>query len=251
MSQFNDDFTYDHFITSIVREYAYNNGDVIYNFMKNHKIGESTYGQIMDAAAKGKGVIAHRLYGHHFIYDFPISDISYSGEFIEHLFSDLFTKQGIPIIPGELLEDVGLLKYCDKLKGSWNFVNGFDLLAGTVSIYKGWNEFNKAMKNISSVDDFKDFANTFGIGVLELAIALSTANPFMLIGAALHLTSGVRGLLNDGSVIYFQNRNNRLSVEFSNNALNVNEYIRRFSVKNSVKKHDLNNSLDYLRLRIE
>lgn len=246
-----DKYLDEEIISHVIRDYAYKNGNSIYEFMKTYKIGESDYGRIMDAAAQGKGVIAHRLYGHNLIYDFPIKDLQNSGKFLEHIFSDLFTKQGITILPGEILDDVGLLKYCDKLKGSWNFVNGFDILAGTIAIYKGLNEFKKSFRNITSVDDFKDFSNTLGIGAIELAIALSTANPFLLVGATLHLTAGVRGLLNDGCVIYFENHNKHLSVKFSNDALNVKKYLQYYSVESIINKNSLSSSINSLKLRID
>ena len=209
---------------NILRDYAYKNGTEIYDFMKKHKFGESAYGKIMDAAAKDKHVVAHRLYGHHLVSDFPLGDVENIPDFLEHLLSDLFTKQGLPILPGELLEDLGLLKYCDKLTKSWNFVNGFDILAGTVAIYKSYDKFMKAYNEIESVDDFKDLSNTIGIGVIELSIALSTSNPFLLIGAVLHMTSGIKGLLNNGATIYFHRIQDRLTVEFSAEALNVEKY---------------------------
>lgn len=229
---------------STIREYAYQNGSQIYDFMKKYHIGESQYGKIMDAAAQGKKVIAHRLYGHHLVYDFPIDSSENIGPFLEHLFSDLFTKQGIPIIPGEILENTGLLKVCDKLKGSWNFVNGFDLLAGTVSIYQGFERFQSAMKEEMSVDDFKDFAQTIGVGAMELAIALSTANPFLLIGSVLHLTSGLKGMLNDGAVIYFKNIQRSLTIEFAVDSLNVKAYLDEYSVHRAVESISVENSLN-------
>jgi len=46
------------------------------NFLADkYKIGQNDYGALMDAAAKGKQVMAHRLYGHHLIYDFPLNSI--------------------------------------------------------------------------------------------------------------------------------------------------------------------------------
>lgn len=230
-----------------IREYAYKNGNAIYNFMEKNNIGKSTYGALMDAAAKGKGVIAHRLYGHHLIYDFPINDLNEVAPFLSHLFSDLFTKQGLPILPGKMLEDLGLLKCCDKLKGSWNFVNGFDILAGTVSIYQGIDKFKRAFSEEFSVETFEDFANTLGVGALELAISLSTSNPFLLIGSILHLTSGIKGMLNDSSIMYFKNLHYGLTMEFSINNLGADERIKRYSVQESIKKLELEEHIKNLR----
>lgn len=233
---------------AILREHAYKHGKDIYDFMKKYNIGESAYGRLMDQAGKGKHVMAHRLYGHHLVYDFPIDNLNNTNEFFEHILSDLFTKQGIPILPGEILNDLGLLKACDRLKGSWNFVNGFDILSATIAIYKGLDKFKKAYDGIKSVDDFKDLANTLGIGSLELAIALSTANPFLLVGAVLHLTSGLQGLLNDGTVIYFTKLHNVLSVKFSVEALNVNAYLDSISLDSRSDSLSLGAELDSLSL---
>ncbi|MDR3595063.1 hypothetical protein [Clostridium sp.] len=234
--------------TNYIREYAYKNGNEIYGFMKKFNIGDSNYGRIMDAAAKGKGVISHRLYGHHLIYDFPIDFSKNIEPFLEHIFSDLFTKQGIPIVPGEILEDTCLLKFCDKLKGSWNFVNGFDILAGTVAIYQGFDKFKQTFNNNMSVDDLKDFANTVGVGALEFAIAMSTCNPFLLIGGALHLVSGLKGMMNDGAVIYFKNIQSALTIEFSMNTLNIESYLKKYSIGNSLNNVSIDKSLSEIKL---
>lgn len=233
---------------AILREHAYKHGKDIYEFMNKYDIGKSAYGKLMDQAGRGKNVMAHRLYGHHLVYDFPLDDLGNTSDFFEHILSDIFTKQGIPILPGEILNDLGLLNVCDKLKGSWNFVNGFDILSGTIAIYKGLDKFKKAYDGIESVDDFKDLANTFGIGSLELAIALSTANPFLLIGAVLHLSSGLQGLINDGTVIYFSKLHNALSVKFSVEALNVNAYLDSISLDSSSDNLSLTAELDSLSL---
>ena len=145
--------------SNFIRGYAYKNGNAIYEFMDKFEIGKSNYGRIMDAAAKGKGVIAHRLYGHHLIFNLPLGSPQKIKPFAEHIFSDLFTKQGIPIIPGEILENTHLLKICDKLTNSWDFVNGFDILAATVAFYRGFDKFKKIINYDMSINDFKDFAN--------------------------------------------------------------------------------------------
>ncbi|MBU3100681.1 MULTISPECIES: hypothetical protein [Clostridium] len=230
-----------------IRDYAYKHGNSIYAFMDQNNIGKSMYGTIMDSAAKGKGVMAHRLYGHHLIYNFPLNDIKNAAPFLEHLFSDLFTKQGLPIIPSEILDNLGLLKCCDKLKGSWNFVNGFDILAGTVAIYQGIDKFKKTFLDGMSVDNFEDLANTLGIGALELAIAISTANPFLLIAGILYLTSGLKGMLNEGSVIYFKNIHQSLSIEFSVESLKIEKYIMKYSLKKAVNEKSLEEQMKKIR----
>ena len=216
-----------------LRDYAYKHGNVIYDFMDANKIGKSTVGALMDAAGRGRGVMAHRLYGHHLIYDFPINNLHEAAPFLEHLFSDLFTKQGLPILPGELLENLGLKKCCSSLTHNWNFVNGFDILSGTTAVYSGILDFKKTFIEDVSINSIDDIASTIGIGSLEMAIALSTANPFLLIGGVLSLTSGLKGLINTGSVVYFKNVNMHLSLEFSTNTLNIKNYVDMYKIENN------------------
>lgn len=234
------------FSLDYLRDYAYKNGSGIYQFMDANKIGKSAYGAFMDAAGRSRGVMAHRLYGHHLIYDFPINDLENVAPFLEHLFSDLFTKQGLPIIPGEVLEDLGLMKCCDSLKKSWNFVNGFDILSGTVAIFSGAIDFKAAFIDELSIEGFMDFAKTAGVGALEMAIALSTANPFLLIGGILSLTSGLKGLLNSSAKVYFKRIHAGLTIEFAVNTLNVEAYIKRYKVDVNIKKYSIEENIKQL-----
>jgi len=181
-------------------------GKELYKFIDKYKIGQNDYGALMDAAAKGKQVMAHRLYGHHLIYDFP-SELNNVIQFLEHEVSDVFTTMGLPIVPGEVLEAKGFLKHFQHIpksgKPNWNFVNAYDILAGTVAIYSGGSSLGQALKGELVVDDLPSVANTLGIGALELSIAISCANPFLLVGALLHIASGFVGLTNDRAILYF------------------------------------------------
>ena len=229
-----------------LREYSYAHGNEIFTFMKVNGIGESAFGQLMDAAAKGKGVIAHRLYGHHFLYNFPINNMKDVAPFLEHLFSDLFTKQGLPIIPGELLKDKNILKCCDSIKRSWNFVNGFDILSGTIAIYSGVFDFKNAFIDGLTIDSFGDFIKTSGYGALEVAIAFSTANPFLLIGGILSLTSGLKGLLNSNATVFFRNIQYGLTLEFAVNSLSIEAYLKNYKLGEAIKSYTVEkNILNY------
>jgi hypothetical protein len=230
--------------TDYIRDYAYKHGKEIYNFMNKYGVGHSAYGKIMDAAAKGKGVLAHRLYGHHLIYDFPLDSPENIPAFLEHELSDIFTKQGLPILPGELLENTPLLKYCKGLTRNWNFLNGFDILSGTVAIWQGVETAIASFNDELTVDTFDDFAKTFGVGALELAIAVSSANPLLLIAAGLHLTSGIRALLNDGAVIYFRRNINTLFIEFTLDSFNIQNYIKEYSINNTLNEFSVDNALN-------
>lgn len=231
------------FAMDYLRDYAYKNGKSVYDFMDANKIGKSAYGAFMDAAGRDKGVIAHRLFGHHLIYDFPIDDLNNVAPFLEHLFSDLFTKQGLPIIPGEVLRDAGLLKCCDSLTRSWNFVNGFDILSGTVAIYSGVLDFKSTFIDELSIDSFEDFAKTAGVGALEMAIAFTTANPFLLVGGILSLTAGLKGLMNSSARVYFRKIHYGLSIEFAMDTLNVDAFIKKYRVEENINGLTVQNNI--------
>lgn len=226
-----------------IREVGYKYGNKIYEFMDKFNIGKNYYGKIMDAAAHGKGVIAHRLYGHHFVYDIPIENPQYILQFYEHLFSDLFTRQGLPILPGEILEDVGLLKACDKLTKNWNFINGFDILTATVSIYSSLSKFKKAIKGSYTINSISELAKQLGVGTIELAIAISSANPFLLIASILELTSGVLGIFNKGDRIFFDATNQKLTLSSSIKSLQLNSRIQQLSLDNQISSFKIKNNL--------
>jgi len=197
----------------------------------------------VDAAAHGKGVIAHRLYGHHFVYDIPLDDPQYILQFYEHLFSDLFTRQGLPILPGEILEDIGLLKACDKLTKNWNFVNGFDMLTATVALYSAIPKFSRAIKGSYTINSIEQLAKEIGVGALELAIAMSSANPFLLVASILELTSILMGIFNEGDRVFFNALTNSLSLSFSISQLTLDSIIKNLSINTSIERLSLDNSL--------
>ena len=152
-----------------------------------------------------RGFFYHRHFGHHIVYDFPFGNIENAPDFIEHLLiSDFFTKQGIPLIPGELLESSGIREYCSIQTLRWNFVNAFDLLAGTLAIYGGSRNIKAYWNGDNSIESFIELSKLLGIGATELAIAVSTQNPFLLIGAILHMAGTTKGLLISPSKAYFK-----------------------------------------------
>jgi len=228
--------------SNYLRDYSYKNGNSIHDFMKKHEIGESGYGKLMDIAGRHEAV--HRLHGHHIIYDFPIDDPRNVLKFLEHEASDLFTKQGLPIIPGEILENHVLIKYCKSLSHNWNFVNGFDVLSATVSIYHSFNKLEAAINHDLTIDSFHDVAKFLGIGSLELAIAFSTANPFILVGASLRIASTMKGLANNSAVVFFKRYHNVLTIEFHISTNTVEENIAKNTVDASISLNSLKSSIE-------
>lgn len=227
-----------------LRDYAYEHGGAIYGFMDKHKIGKSAYGTLMDKAAEGKHVMRHRLFGHHIVYDLPLDEPAHIWDFLEHEISDLFTKHGLPILPGELLEHVGLLKYCDGLGKSWNFLNGFDILAGIVALQSANKSLRASFNREFAVDTLGDFARTFGVGALELAVACSSANPLLLLSAAMELTAAVRAFANDSCVIFMSAQQTGLHVDFSLDAALVEVEIQRHQVETDLAALAIERSVD-------
>lgn len=186
--------------------------DAVYDIMEKYQIGHSEYGRLMDKAGKGKHTMAHRLYGHHILYDFPINNPNQILAFLEHLLSDSFTKMGLPILPGDILEDVGMLKWCNSLEHNWNFVNGFDVLSGTVALIQGIQSFQKCFSQEGDDRSARSLAMQIGIGTFELLIAASTYNPFLLIGSLLTMTSGMAGFIRKGTRAHIEYNRNRLII---------------------------------------
>ena len=118
--------------------------------------------------------------------------------------------------------------YCKCLENS--------TLATVIKPLKSLNKskfFVNVIPLINNINSIDDIASTIGIGSLEMAIALCTANPFLLIGGVLSLTSGLKGLINTGSVVYFKNVNRHLSLEFSTNTLNIKNYVDMYKIENN------------------
>jgi hypothetical protein len=226
-----------------LRNYAHRHGGTIYRFMDRYGIGKSAYGALMDRAAAGKHVIRHRLFGHHIAYDLPWDGPTHIPSFLEHELSDLFTKQGLPILPGELLEHHGLLKYCDGLGKSWNFLNGFDILAGVVALHSASSSARAAFNGEFAVDTLADFARTFGVGVVEFALAWSSANPLLLLSATMELTAAVRAFANDSCVIFMSSQQAGLHIDFSLDAALVETAMERYEIGTALAEHGLEESL--------
>lgn len=227
-----------------IRHFAYQNGDEIYRLLNKYNIGESDYGRLMDFA--GRSEACHRLYGHHIIFDMPFDDPGKIHTFLEHLASDIFTKQGLPIIPGELLNDSGLLKYCKSLKHNYNFVNFLDILSGTLSIQTGVIKLKAAFNEEEAISSFEEVAKALGIGALELAIALSSANPFLLIGAALNLVATAKMASLDKSKLYFNILHKNLIIEFKSREIFIGTTTQELLIENNVQRLLVENQIEDL-----
>lgn len=212
--------------------------------MEKYSIGKSEFGALMDLAGREKGFVAHRLYGHHIIYDFPIDDLDNVAPFFEHLGSDVFTKMGLPILPGEVLEDAQLINACKSLNKNWNFVNGFDILSGTISIYSGCCDLKATFYEGMPVQDFEAVAKTFGVSAINLAIAMTSCNPFLLIGSLMSFTAGIRGLFNTGARLYFNQLNEKFTIEYKLNDFNLEKDLEKLSFDMEMENYLLEKDIE-------
>ncbi|MEQ9279399.1 MAG: hypothetical protein RLN83_07855 [Balneola sp.] len=207
-----------------IREYAYQNGDNIYDWMKKNGIGESEYGKYLDSLGRDKGFFNHRLYGHQPLYDFPFEAPENIPDFLEHiLISDLFTKQGLPIIPGEIIKDQNLKPYFNSIGYEWNFMNGFDLLASSLAVYNNYKLSLKYFKGEVAISTIDELAKHIGVSGIHIALALHTCNPLLVISSLISMGGAIAGTTNSNYRIYF------------------NKVARMYSVDKSEKNHDPTN----------
>lgn len=212
--------------------------------MNKYRLGKSELGALMDIAGREKGFVAHRLFGHHIIYDFPIDNLENVAPFFEHLGSDVLTKMGLPILPGEVLEDTGMINACKSLTDNWNFVNGFDILSGTISIYSGCCDLKSTFYEGMPVQDFETVAKTFGVSAINLAIAMSSCNPFLLIGSLMSFTAGIRGMFNTGARLYFNQLNEKFTIEYELNNFDLDSDLDKLSLEMEIGKYSLEKDIE-------
>lgn len=217
-----------------LRDIGYKNGYEISEFFKKYGIGESNYGRLMDAAGRSKNVMSHRLYGHQIVFDFPVREPENYWPFLEHELSDVFTKQGLPILPGTIIEDTSLLKYADRLSKNWNFVNGFDILSATIKLYNTKHRFSAYFDESININSLGELAKELGVGISDLLISISSANPFLLIGAVVHMTSSFKGLVTSSDKVYFKPFAERISIEFSLKSLQMKSSLNDIQIAKSL-----------------
>lgn len=251
-----------------IEHYAYKHGVGIYQFMDKFNIGNSAYGEYLDILGRSKSQIssyliknannitpemysnllkamerninfvAHRLAGHHVIADFPFKDFAKYDDFLEHIFSDL-GGMGLPILPEKLLEDLNLIKYCNKLTQNWNFINGFGLLTAVVSIYNSSNNLVKAINKNKTISGFEEVVKEFGLSGLEVAFALSTSNPLLMIGAILQLSSSIVAYANDSGDVYFKQLLEGYSLEIEINSGTLEKELGEGNLEQEMSKGTL------------
>ena len=229
--------------SSLLREGGYKQGDTIYDFMKKMGIGESEVGRILDSMGKHEAL--HRLHGHHIIYDFPISNIEDGPDFIEHLFSDLFTKQGLPILPKDVLRNLGIEGYFKNLcsNKNWNMVNGFDLIAGYLSISSSLCRLREANSG-ECLDKNNDIVISLVLNSLEIATSIYTANIFLLVGSTIKTVSTIWKISNNSLDKIIADHVNKLSIEVFLEEVSLEKEIQSYSIESFLESSDIDREIE-------
>ena len=132
--------------------------------------------------------------GHDLLLDVPNTIHEYGvKEGLRHaghiVLTDFPTKAGIPIPAfsqsglGELLEDAGIHK-------GWLQVNFSDAGLGVFAISEGATDISLALDGAMDMN-FGTFFDTFAEGSIEIAIGISTENPFMVVGGIENFLAGI------------------------------------------------------------
>ena len=117
----------------------------LYHFIDQTNLGKSAIGKEMDLA--GRHLLNHRIGGGHLWWK-ELGNRPYSewNDVIKHLASDLPTKQGLPfafdhshVNNPDLMKMYGLKELSSS--NNWGMLNGFDLVAGSVSVILTTYEF--------------------------------------------------------------------------------------------------------------
>jgi hypothetical protein len=170
---------------SIATQLGYLTKDInLYQFMDQTGLGKSAVGKEMDLA--GRHIFNHRMGGGHLWWkELANRPTEQWKDVLEHLASDLPTKQGLPfafdyshVNSEKAVELLGLKELSSS--NNWGMLNAFDLVAGSVSIVFASYEFvgnAEIYKNdISLATDCAFIAINVGSGI-------ATCNPLLIIGA--------------------------------------------------------------------
>jgi hypothetical protein len=99
---------------------------------------------------------------------------------------------------------------------------------------------------MDSVESLATAAKSIGLPALETAIAMSTANPLLAVGAALNAAASIKKLVTSSSVAYFHrvNYGYRLDVQLSGRkgsivGQSLSEDLEEHSLESTLSRHSL------------
>lgn len=158
----------------------------LYQFIDQTNLGKSLVGKEMDRA--GRYIINHRMGGGHLWWkELSNRPLNQWNDVIQHLFSDLPTKQGLPYIfdyshvnNDDVIRSLGLQNLSSS--NNWGMLNAFDLVAGSVSI--SFAAFEFVGKQQLYTDDMTLAADCAFVA-MNIGSGIATCNPLLIIGAIL------------------------------------------------------------------
>ncbi len=163
----------------------------VYHLIDRTGLGAGRVGSEMDAA--GRWMFNHRMGGGHLWWkEFVNRPAGEWGDVAEHLASDFFTKQGLPlVVDGSHLKQLGLHRHFSALRSSdnWMMVNGFEFVGGAVACVVSIYEASSA--SIGYKTDLS-LACDGAFVALSLAGAVATCNPLLIIASVVRVTTLVR-----------------------------------------------------------
>lgn len=92
-----------------------------------------------------------------------------------------------------------------------------------------------------SYDTLEEIAKELGVGVIELCIAFSRNNPFMLLCAVVKISSAVIGTLNDPGDVFFERLLESYTMNIELNSVSLKNYMESSSIDNFLDEISLEN----------
>jgi len=163
----------------------------LYDFFKG--MGDSPIGKEMDQL--GRYLFNHRFGGGHLWWkELANRPVDQWLDVLEHLLSDFFTKAGLPYAFDGTMVGPNLLKMFGSGKNAasynnWAMLNGFEFISGASSII--FSIYDAATLSKGYTSDIS-LALDGAFIALNILGGIATANPFLLIAAAIKTTTVLR-----------------------------------------------------------
>lgn len=164
----------------------------LYDLFEN--LGKSSVGKEMDDM--GRYLFNHRFGGGHLWWkELANRPVEQWPDVVEHLASDFFTKAGLPYaFDGTMIKNPDLLKMFGSGKNiasynNWAMINGFQFISGSSSIV--FSIYDATILSRGYTSDIS-LALDGAFVLLDVLGGIATANPFLLVAAAIKTTTMLR-----------------------------------------------------------
>ncbi|MDA0266861.1 MAG: hypothetical protein O3A14_07835 [Cyanobacteria bacterium] len=142
---------------------------------------------------QGVSVGLHRIKNHHFLTDafkvFRDPNLNII-DFYKHLGTDIVTKNGLPILPEDVIRELATVIGTTPSKITpWLSLNILDVGASIYAISHAGSNLTSIISG-SANWGLGYAANTFGVGALEIAVGIQTTNPILISSGAIDIACG-------------------------------------------------------------